>query len=69
MLARAHLPREQVRAPGLVQLGQARQGPAAAAAVWNRSRLVHSLLGVTAALGELYAWSGLRYDYYLRRRG
>jgi succinoglycan biosynthesis protein ExoM len=69
MLARAHLPREQVRRLAWGSWGKLGKALLLLPLVWNRSRLVRSLLGVTAALGELYAWSGLRYDFYLRRRG
>ena len=67
MIARAHLPAEQPQ-PGPVELAQARQGgPATSAGVEPppdgrpTGRLAH-------ALGEVRAWSGLRYDYYERRR-
>ena len=36
---------------------------------WSRTRLVGGLLSLSHALGEIYAWAGMRYDYYLRRRG
>ncbi|MFL5333077.1 MAG: glycosyltransferase family 2 protein [Geminicoccaceae bacterium] len=69
MLARAHLPQEQVRRLAWSSWGKLGKALLLLPLVWNRSRLVHGLLGVTAALGEVYAWSGLRYDFYLRRRG
>ena len=69
MLARAHLPREQVRRLAWNSWGKLGKALLELPLVWSRARLVSRLLGVTAALGEVYAWSGLRYDFYLRRRG
>ena len=69
MLARAHLPREQVRRLAWNSWGKLGKALLLLPLIWNRSRFVHSLLGFTGALGEVYAWSGLRYDFYLRRRG
>lgn len=69
MLARAHLPREQVRRLAWNSWGKLGKALLELPLVWSRPRLVSRLLGVTAALGEVYAWSGLRYDFYLRRRG
>ena len=69
-LARAHLPAPQTKglvwsswrklAKSLLQLPLAATGG---------SRLVGPMLGTAQALGELYAWTGLRYTYYLRHRG
>ncbi len=36
---------------------------------WGRERLVASLVSLAHSMGEIYAWTGLRYAYYLRRRG
>ena len=36
---------------------------------WNRQRMIGSLLGLSHALGEIHAWTGMRYDYYQKRRG
>ena len=68
MLARAHLPREQVRRLAWNSWGKLGKALLLLPLIWNRSRFVHSLLGFTGALGEVYAWSGLRYDFYVRRR-
>jgi glycosyltransferase involved in cell wall biosynthesis len=68
-IARAHLPAEQVRglawsswrklAKALLRLPLAGSG---------RDRLVAALLTLAHSMGEIYAWAGLRYAYYLRRR-
>jgi glycosyltransferase involved in cell wall biosynthesis len=69
-IARAHLPAEQVR-----QLVWASWRKLAKALLrlplvgWRKSRLVASLLTLAHSLGEIYAWAGMRYSFYLRRRG
>lgn len=70
-IARAHLPAAEVRGlvwssgrkllKALVRLPLRGGG--------GRDRLVAGLLAVAQSLGEVYAWTGQRYAYYLRRRG
>ncbi|MEK0085641.1 glycosyltransferase family 2 protein [Benzoatithermus flavus] len=67
-IARAHLPAEQVR--GLVWASWRKLGKALLRLTltgWRRSRLVGSLLALAHSLGEIYAWTGMRYSFYLRR--
>ena len=68
-LACAHLPAAQVRRllwSSWRKLGKALlQLPLAAT---GRARRVGPLLATAQALGEIYAWTGMRYAYYLRRR-
>ena len=69
-IARAHLPAEQVR--GLAWASWRKLAKALVRlplAAWGRDRLVASLLNLAHSMGEIYAWAGLRYAYYLRRRG
>ena len=68
-IAKAHLTAEQVR--GLAWSSWRKLGKSLLRLPlgWSRSRLVGSLLSLSHALGEIYAWAGMRYDYYLRRRG
>jgi glycosyltransferase involved in cell wall biosynthesis len=68
-IARAHLPDEQMR--GLIWASWRKLGKALVRlplSGWERNRLVGSLLALAHSLGEIYAWTGLRYGYYLRRR-
>jgi GT2 family glycosyltransferase len=69
-IAKAHLPDEQVR--GLVWASWRKLGKALLRlplAGLGRSRFVGSLLTLAHSLGEIYAWTGMRYSFYLRRRG
>ncbi len=68
-IAKAHLSSEQVR--GLAWSSWRKLGKSLLRLPlgWSRARLVGCLLSLSHALGELYAWAGMRYDYYLRRRG
>ena len=69
-IARAHLPAEQVR--GLAWASWRKLAKALVRlplTAWGRDRLVASLLSLAHSMGEIYAWTGLRYAYYLRRRG
>lgn len=68
-IAKAHLSTEQVR--GLAWSSWRKLGKSLLRLPlgWSRPRLVGSLLSLSHALGEIYAWAGMRYDYYLRRRG
>ena len=68
-IARAHLPDEQMR--GLIWASWRKLAKALfrlPLSWWGRNRLVGSLLALAHSLGEIYAWTGLRYGYYLRRR-
>ena len=67
-IARAHLSAEQVRALAWSSWRKLAKSLLRLPLGWNRSRMVGSLLSLSHALGEIYAWAGLRYDYYLRRR-
>jgi glycosyltransferase involved in cell wall biosynthesis len=69
-IARAHLPAEQVR--GLAWASWRKLGKALVRlplAGWGGERVVASLLSLAHSMGEIYSWAGLRYAYYLRRRG
>lgn len=69
-IARAHLPADQVR--GLVWASWRKLGKAVVRlpmASRGGDRLVASLLSLAHSMGEIYAWTGQRYAYYLRRRG
>ncbi len=69
-MARAHLPADQVR--GLAWASWRKLGKALLRLPltgWGRERLVASLVSLAHSMGEIYAWTGLRYAYYLRRRG
>jgi succinoglycan biosynthesis protein ExoM len=68
-IARAHLTNEQVRDLAWSSWRKLVKSLVRLPLGWNRSRLVGSLLSLSHALGEIYAWAGMRYDYYLRRRG
>lgn len=67
-IARAHLSSEQVRALAWSSWRKLAKSLLRLPFGWTRSRLVGSLLSLSHALGEIYAWTGMRYDYYLRRR-
>lgn len=69
-LARAHQPATQTRR--LVWSSWRKLGKSLLQlplAITSRSRLVDPMLATAQALGEIYAWTGQRYTYYLRRRG
>jgi hypothetical protein len=68
MIARAHLPAGQL--PGLARSSWRKLAKAVLRLPlgWSRPRMVGRLVAVAHALGEVRAWSGLRYDYYERRR-
>jgi succinoglycan biosynthesis protein ExoM len=68
-IARAHLTAEQVRGLAWSSWRKLAKSLLRLPLGWSRSRLVGSLLSLSHALGEIYAWAGMRYDYYLRRRG
>lgn len=68
-IAKAHLTAEQVRALAWSSWRKLGKSLLRLPLGWSRPRLVGSLLSVSHALGEIYAWAGMRYDYYLRRRG
>ena len=67
-IARAHLSTEQVQALAWSSWRKLAKSQLRLPFGWNRSKLVGSLLSLSHALGEIYAWAGMRYDYYLRRR-
>jgi glycosyltransferase involved in cell wall biosynthesis len=67
-IARAHLSADQVRALAWSSWRKLIKSLLRLPLGWNRSRMVGSLLSLSHALGEIYAWAGMRYDYYLRRR-
>ena len=67
-IARAHLSTEQVQALAWSSWRKLAKSLLRLPFGWNRSKLVGSLLSLSHALGEIYAWGGMRYDYYLRRR-
>jgi succinoglycan biosynthesis protein ExoM len=68
-IARAHLTAEQVRRLAWSSWRKLGKSLLRLPLGWSRTRLVGSLLSLSHALGEIYAWAGMRYDYYLRRRG
>jgi succinoglycan biosynthesis protein ExoM len=68
-IARAHLPRERVQRLAWASWGKLAASLVMLPVAWSRTRLVARLLTLSHALGEVYAWGGMRYDYYLRRRG
>ena len=66
-IARAHLCEDQLR--GLAWSSWRKLLKATVRlplAGWRRERWVASLLPVVHAMGEIYAWAGQRYPYYLR---
>jgi succinoglycan biosynthesis protein ExoM len=68
-IAREHLPAEQVR--GLVWASWRKLGKALLclpSGSLGGGRAVQALLRLSQSLGEICAWAGLRYAYYLRRR-
>jgi GT2 family glycosyltransferase len=68
-IAKAHLSAEQVRSLAWSSWRKLGKSLLRLPLGWTRPRLVGCLLSLSHALGELYAWAGMRYDYYLRRRG
>lgn len=69
-LARAHQPAAQTRR--LVWSSWRKLGKSLLQlplAIAGRGGLVDPMLATAQALGEIYAWTGQRYTYYLRRRG
>jgi hypothetical protein len=67
-LARTHLPAPQLH--GLARSSWRKLGKSMLRLPlgWSRPSLIGRLVAVAHALGEVRAWSGLRYDYYERRR-
>ena len=67
-IAKAHLSSDQVRALAWSSWRKLGKSCVRLLFGWNRTRLVGGLLTLSHALGEIHAWAGMRYDYYLRRR-
>jgi glycosyltransferase involved in cell wall biosynthesis len=67
-VARAHLPTAEQRGLALSSWRKLAKAIVRLPLVWNRPLLVGRLVAIAHALGEVRAWSGLRYGYYERRR-